>query len=258
MRNGSRQMMGVVWQELKLFVMACALVVVIAYASDVPPATLGWLLTLFLVATVFQVVKTLRANKMCVQQIAADHSSVDLRREMNMLVQQVEISVTNMLGHVRKELGQMRSLVSDAIDTLQDSFYGINQESLAQNAMVLDVLEKLDGIDAVVGEDIKDVTRSTQRINQMTADAVRSLQFEDIVRQLTESSKMHLDYLESVLGVVAVGMHSLNSQELTVAEYIKGLHELRLHIDRIETERMQAAEKSVSQVSMSDGGVVLF
>lgn len=258
MRSGNRQMIGVVWRELKIIVMACALVLVIAYSSDVPPATLGWLLTLLLVTTGFQVVKTLRANRMYVERVVVDHSSADLRREMNMLVQQVEISVKNMLGHVRKELGQMRSLVSDAIGTLQDSFYGLNQESLAQNAMVLNVLEKLDGIHEVVRDNIKDVTHSTQRIDQMTADAVRSLQFEDIVRQLTESSEVHLDYLESVLGVVDAGMHSLNSQELTVSEYIKGLHKLKLQIDRIETERMAAAEKSVSQVSMSDGGVVLF
>jgi methyl-accepting chemotaxis protein len=54
-------------------------------------------------------------------------------------------------------------------------------------------------INDVVGGNLKDDSNSKQRINHMVTDAVRSLQFEDIVRQLTESSKRHLDYLEEVL-----------------------------------------------------------
>ncbi|MEJ2529690.1 MAG: hypothetical protein P8Z39_06340, partial [Gammaproteobacteria bacterium] len=187
-----------------------------------------------------------------------DPAAEDLRHEMKLLVQQVEGSAKNMLGHVHDELGQMRSLVSDAINTLQESFNGLNQESQAQGAMVLEVLEGLDGIHEVIGGTMQNVFATTQRINHMTADAVRSLQFEDIVKQLTESSERHLDYLESVLSAVDVGMHDLNSRELTVPEYIAGLHRLQVQIDGIERERMKNAEKSVSQDSMCDGEIALF
>ncbi len=241
-----------------MLVMVGASALVIAYASNSTPATLGWLLGLLLVILGVQAVKTIRNHQPGVEQVAADSSAEDLRHEMKLLVQQVEGSAKNMLGHVHDELGQMRSLVSDAINILQESFSELNHESQAQSAMVLEVLDGLDGIHEVIGGTMQNVFATTQRINHMTADAVRSLQFEDIVKQLTESSERHLDYLESVLSAVDDGMHDLNSRKLTVPEYIAGLHRLKIQIDRIEKERMGAAEKSVSQICMRDGEVVLF
>lgn len=251
-------MIGLVWRELKVFVLAGVLILAIAYTSGSAPATLGWLFALLLVTLGIQIVKTIHTRKISTKQISTDPSAEDLRHEMKLLVQQVEGSAKNMLGHVHNELGQMRSLVSDAIYILNKSFNGLNQESQAQSAMVMEVLEGLDGIHEVIGGTMKDVFDITQRINHMTADAVKSLQFEDIVKQLTASSEKHLDYLESVLSAVDIGMHDLNSRELTVPEYIAGLHTLKLQIDQIEKELMSDAEKSVSQVDMRDGEIVMF
>lgn len=259
-------MTGMVWRELRGFFVAGALVPVIAYVNGASLETIGWLLALFLVTVGFVVFKTLNDNKTGIAQETPDPASEELGQEMNLLVRQVEDSAKVMLGQVRNELGQVRSLVSDAIVILQDSFTGLNQESKAQNKMVLDLLENLHqdamhekvGINDVIGGTLKDVSNTTQRIDHMVADAVRSLQFEDIVRQLTESSERHLDYLEGVLGAVDSGMQDLNRRQLTVAEYIAGLHELKLQIDQLEARCRGEAEKSVSQVSMSDGEVVLF
>jgi methyl-accepting chemotaxis protein len=95
-------------------------------------------------------------------------------------------------------------------------------------------------------------------MDKSITDAVRSLQFEDIVRQLTVSSEKHLDYLERVLGTVDEGIRSLNSQHINVPEYIVGLHELKSQIDQLEAECKAEADRSVSQKTMQEGDIELF
>ncbi len=259
-------MIGMVWRKLRGFIIAGVLVLAIAYANGSSFETLGWLSVLFLIAVGFLVFNAVQEKGPKVEETISDSVSEDLVRELNLLVQQIEDGANVMLGQVRKELWQIRSLVSDAIITLQDVFNNLNQASKTQNKMVLDVLDglqrditqKTGSTSEMIGKSLKDVSNITERIDHMVAGAVRSLQFEDIVRQLAESSEKHLDYLEGILGVVDVGMNNLNSRQLSVPEYIDGLSKLKLQIDQVESKCKSEAEKSVSQISLDDGEIVLF
>jgi hypothetical protein len=264
-----------IWKETRVTVLAGAILLVIATISGAGFEAIAWMLAMFFVVMGVLVVNVLQNGKSKSAISNGISVSEDLGHEMDLLVQQIENSAKDMLGHVRKELSQMRSLVSDAIEVLQNSFNNLNEEHSNQNRMVQEVLEQLHAaqqskakiavmLDGNGDEDnsldgrLADFAESNQRINNRIADAVRSLQFEDIVRQLTMSSEKHLDYLERVLGLVDVGIRDLNSQHINVPEYIVGLHELKSQIDQLEAECKAEAERSVSQNSMQEGEIELF
>jgi methyl-accepting chemotaxis protein len=173
-----------------------------------------------------------------------------------------------MLGHVHEELSQMRSLISDAIEVLQNSFNDLSHESKEQIGVVQDVLDRLQAaqesstsindFSQLLDTKLSKLSESTKQIDQGINSAVRSLQFEDIVRQLTLSSEKHLDYLDAVLATLDGGVRDLNSQHISVPEYIVGLHELRAQIGQLEEECKVEAERSVSQKTMQQGEVELF
>jgi uncharacterized protein Yka (UPF0111/DUF47 family) len=263
------------WKATGVVFVAGASMLLIAYIGGAGFEALGWMLALLVVVMAVLLITALPAGKTKGAVPNGLSLSEDLGQEMDLLVQQIEDSAKDMLGHVRKELSQMRSLVSDAIEVLQNSFNDLNHETGQQRKMVLEVLEKLRAAESSKSHveemlnssgDFKqtleghnqELSQSGQRINDRIADAVRSLQFEDIVRQLTVSSEKHLDYLEEVLGVVHVGIRTLNSQHINVPEYIVGLHGIKAQIDKLEAECKAEAERSVSQNSMQKGEIELF
>ncbi|MCP4126263.1 MAG: hypothetical protein GY753_04275, partial [Gammaproteobacteria bacterium] len=118
-------------------------------------------------------------------------------------------------------------------------------------------LQELGNIDDVLGGRLKDVSDATQRIDRMTSDAVRSLQFEDIARQLAESSEGRLRRLEELLAAVVNGVQELKATEPSVPEYVAGLHALTLRVKQIQSGSA-GLEKTVLQSSMDKGEADLF
>jgi len=257
-----------------LFVVSAAIPVA-AYISGAGFEAIVWVLAMAVVIMAVLVLELLNKNSEQ-DDVAYDASvSEELGHEMDLLVQQVDSSATDMLGRVQEELSQMRSLISDAIEILQNSFIDLNQDSSAQIAIMRDVLDKLgnaphseaqakgvsdegEDIQELAKKNLQEMSNISQRISATVAEAVRSLQFEDIARQLTHSSEKHLNYLGEVLSTVDVGMRNLNSQRINVPEYIIGLHELKVQIDKLEADCRAEATRSVSQDSMHKGDVTLF
>jgi chromosome segregation ATPase len=256
---------------------AGAAMLVIAYLSGVGFEVLLWTLAMLFVVLLSLLVDVLREDKPYGNGAALNSISVseDLGHEMDLLVQQIEHSAKDMLQRVHEELSQMRSLISDAIEVLQNSFNDLSHESKEQNRVVQEVLEKLRAAQAskqhienmlegyeelaeLLDSQLSKLSESSKRIDNGINDAVRSLQFEDITRQLTVSSDRHLGYLEAVLGTVETGIRKLNSQHITVPEYIVGLHELKAQVDQLEAECMAEAQRSVSQQSVQKGEIELF
>lgn len=256
-------------------ILVSAAMPVVAYITGASFEAVVWVLAMSIVILTVLVVDLLQKSDGEADEENDISVSEELGHEMDLLVQQVESSATDMLRHAQKESSQIRSLISDAIKILQNSFIDLNQESWAQTAMMRDVLDKLgnasqpgsqaeyvtsegEDIKELVEKNLQEMSNISQRINASIAEAVRSLQFEDIARQLTLSSEKHLNYLEEILSAVDVGIHNLNSQKINVSEYIVGLHELKSQIDRLEAECRAEAIRSVSQDSMHKGDVTLF
>lgn len=264
-----------VCMETKGLLLVSATMPVAAYISGAGFEAIVWVLAMAVVIMAVLVLKVLNRNS-DPDNVACDASvSEDLGHEVGLLVQQVDSSAADMLGHVQVELSQMRSLISDAIKILQNSFIDLNQESSGQIAILRDVLDELgnaphsesqangvgsngEDLHELVENSLQEMSDISQRINATVAEAVRSLQFEDIARQLTRSSEKHLIYLGAVLSTVDTGIRDLNSQRINVPEYIIGLHGLKVQIDKLEADCRAEATRSVSQDSMHRGEVTLF
>ncbi|MCP3671406.1 MAG: hypothetical protein GY814_13430 [Gammaproteobacteria bacterium] len=379
-------MIGQIWYEYRVIVIAGILLLVVAYGSGTSYVTLGWLLLMFLLLFGLLLFKALRSSLVGTEPQSTDFAPRELAAEMDSLVRQIEEGTTDITDHIHVELVQVRSLLSDAIITLLDSFNGLNHESRVQNRVILGVLDELycdrgqddsgiafhdviskiedalhlsvehireisehsaamveqidqmvrhmDGakdlvvdarggavvaddvrvlsqrserfnqevanilnssrehidmvqrsaagfvrkdlslvlesrarvdaalqelgnMDEVLGDQLKDVSGATHRIDRIASDAVRSLQFEDIARQLTESSERHLRRLERLLATVASGVEELKATEPSVPEYVAGLHALTLRIKKMQPEPGEV-EKTVVQSSMGKGEADLF
>jgi len=102
------------------------------------------------------------------------------------------------------------------------------------------------------------VSGIVQHINNDVGDAVRSLQFEDIVTQLASYTERHLDHLQGIFATLEQGLTQLQRQPGDLQTRRAGIVELRASLVRLELEKQEQDHKPVTQHSMSEGDVELF
>ena len=95
------------------------------------------------------------------------------------------------------------------------------------------------------------------QIDLAVGDAVRSLQFEDIVSQLTEYSQRRMDRLPQIMAVIDGGLSGF-SAERRVYRLPARIFRIREQLAVLDTEYDAADHKPVAQQSMSEGSVELF
>jgi len=130
--------------------------------------------------------------------------------------------------------------------------------AIQSKVRVDDMLKQVGDVNALVGERLKDVSGMAERIDQRVGDAVRSLQFEDIVRQLTEHARRRLEGLEGIarqLDAASARLHALPGAG--VQAYAGTLGELTQGL-RAAAAAVTETGRSVAQQSMGSGDIELF
>jgi len=136
----------------------------------------------------------------------------------------------------------------------QDMNFAIQSKSRVKH-----MLEHLQEINVSVEGALDDVSRLSGEIDGLVGDAVRSLQFEDIVRQLTEYSARNLDHIQAMLGNLHSGMQALREREQEGPEaFVQEVAEIRARLDAYLQQASAADSKPVEQASMEEGEVELF
>ena len=183
--------------------------------------------------------------------------SSDLREAVYVLAEDLNGLVSREHQILQGELGQVSTLVSDAIKTLVESFNNLNgQVAEQENLVQFIVAEVLDSNDQDV-EQVGRISELSQQINQNVASATRSLQFDDIVQQLVTHSHRRTRQMEQLFAVLSnklSEMKVVEPQDLTqIAENIEAMQE---EINRFRV----ALEKTnpVKQTSMGAGKAELF
>jgi len=103
---------------------------------------------------------------------------------------------------------------------------------------------------------IADVSNMTDQIESSVGDAVRGLQFEDMVRQMLEFLAASTDNFQAMSDEIRVGLDSFKAGE-TVAQ----INELEQGTTRLNDMKRQwhvKEMKAVSQSSMDEGDIELF
>lgn len=152
----------------------------------------------------------------------------------------------------RQTVDQVRSIVSDMASK------DMEQASTSQ-ARVNEMLHDLESMNKTISTKLGDVSGLISGIERSVSNAVRSLQFEDIVRQLVEQVMNHLENLHDFSRQINMYLEESKENPASSAQEFKDrLEEFRrtIHGQRedIEAKRM----RRVSTGTMDEGEIEMF
>ena len=155
---------------------------------------------------------------------------------------------------LQHELKQISTLIKDAIKTLEDSFNCISDQSSEQLQLVKSIVE----ITTINNsDDLPRLSELTNGITKNVANAVRSLQFEDIVQQLTVHSHSRVEQMALLLSRLGNSLDKLNTID---SEKIDLMTQTIMEMQDDLQNFCNAVEKEnpVKQHSMREGKIELF
>jgi len=186
---------------------------------------------------------------------AAEHLEM-LRLETQSVLRYMAVEFSRQLQFSDNELTQTQSLLKDAIDTLTECFSGIN-EQLAQHPGIR--LSHLSRREKQSKEgDSSPLTAEpeyagTSELEQLLNTAVRTLQFQDLTKQLVDHALHRVTAMRGVLGEIQAASETQNWASL--AELLEHLREsIARHVAIIDEHKTNP----VSQGHMRTGEIELF
>lgn len=160
--------------------------------------------------------------------------------------------IREVIGRSISETAAARESIAELAS--QDMSFAIKSKQRVQ-----DMLEHIDQVNGEVERAMADLDGIGRQIDTLVGDAVRSLQFEDIVRQLAEHSAGHLEHLQSMVDELCAAMSQLSEGQIQdpdkVAERLASLSEA---VGRHAAVRKAREQGPVKQESMDAGDVELF
>jgi methyl-accepting chemotaxis protein len=149
---------------------------------------------------------------------------------------------------IRKVAELSRHSVQEALEIAQQAKTS-NTDILSSSIGSMDaLLENLNGLDKKTQAAITEIRKSNEQMGYQVANAIRSLQFEDIVRQLSEQSSSHL---------VALVHHAqeISNERVFEVDDLKRINHLQIAgMNDLDKNRI----KRVASSNMSAGDADLF
>jgi len=167
---------------------------------------------------------------------------------------------SNLLNEqIRKQAEKAKQTVDHVRKLVSDTAAKDMQEANTSQEQVTVLVTDLEDMNSGISNKLGDVSGIISEIEVSVSNAMRSLQFEDIVRQLVEQVLNHLENLSGFSHKINHFIEeSKNDPVKSVAEHKQRLESFRhtIHQERqeIESKRM----KRVSSESMDEGEIDLF
>lgn len=155
-------------------------------------------------------------------------------------------SMSSALHQTRQEVGEMASRDMNA--------------TLSAKERISRTMRQLEELDREVEQHVSRISEASTQIDGHVNDAVRALQFEDIVAQLVDSSRASVEGLDSYLEGVRGVLHAIAAEDAHGRRYAERLDEARSRLAerRRSREAERAQQRTVEQGSMAQGDVELF
>ncbi len=156
------------------------------------------------------------------------------------------------LAHRSKaSIARVRDMVSQMASRDLDRSRGARVEAAA-------MLERVDGINRGLGNGMREIADCGRSIDGSVAEAVRSLQFEDIATQALGAATLHLERLGAI-NREATALHQLlHRADRPDGEMRQAVGQLGQRIAQMRNEWERPPHKPVMQQSMDAGSVELF
>lgn len=174
-------------------------------------------------------------------------------------VRKLSLNSNQLNEQIRKQAEKAKQTVDHVRKLVSDTAAKDIEEANSSRDQVTGLLTDLESLNEGISGKLGDVSGIISEIEVSVSNAMRSLQFEDIVRQLVEQIMHHLDNLQSFSQEINKHVHEESEAPAeTFEEYKDKMANFRssIHSQResIEAQRM----KRVTSESMEEGEVDLF
>ena len=158
------------------------------------------------------------------------------------------------------EVGRVRTSVDKARKAVGDMASQDLNETLQAKDHITDMMTRLRELDDKVEQAAGRIQQVAESIDGHVGAAVRSLQFEDIVTQLVDSSRSGVEGLDRYLSGLGHVLSETADQAEHGADYVARLAEARRRLaeQRDARESRRAEARHVAQRNMDEGDVELF
>lgn len=179
-----------------------------------------------------------------------------MQKEINELYELIESSITGDLHTVKQEFTQIKNLISDASATLTQSFYDVTHNAQQQHRLMQQLINsQSDGESQKLISQINDIA---DQIKINAADAVRSLQFEDIAVQVADNGIQYLDHIEAFLSQCKSQLETLFNPGFQEFQTTDQLQSFADAIRQLRQNDVRVDRKAANQQDLSEGDVELF
>lgn len=160
---------------------------------------------------------------------------------------------------IQSVIGNTRQVIDIAKGDINEIASQDMNFALESKGHVNKMLRQVEQANEKIEQHLLEMADLTSTIDQRVADAVRSLQFEDIVSQVAGYSGQHLAKAERLVNELHGGLKALRLVEKDdVASYLRQLSEIRAHVDAINQDKSHSQKRPAAQQSMGGGDVELF
>ncbi len=155
---------------------------------------------------------------------------------------------------IREQVERTRSTVEETRIIVADMASKDMNVALSSKTRVNNILQSVASMNLSISDKVQELSTVTGKIENNVANAVRSLQFEDLVSQTLSTMGQHLDYLdEHIIDLEHATM--LVNKESHLCDKIEVIEDL---LSKLEAKKAEQMHKPVSQDSMSEGEIDLF
>lgn len=158
---------------------------------------------------------------------------------------------------IRKLAHSSKDAIAKVRDTVSRMASRDLDRSRGARAEAAGMLERVDGMNRGLGNGMREIAQCGQAIDSSVAEAVRSLQFEDIATQALGAATAHLERLNDINGEAAT-LQGLLQRNHNDSDVQLALKQLVQRVGNMRSEWERPPHKPVMQQSMDAGSVELF
>ena len=157
---------------------------------------------------------------------------------------------------IREVIGRSMNAIDNARGSIQQlASQDMNFSIMAKTRVNLELNELNGSVESTLGS----VSTISDEVHGLVGDAVRSLQFEDIVHQLAAYSEHHLERILGLVNRINDGLTKLRASEKRMPrDFLQALQHLQGELDHFVADKLSRNSKPVAQGSMDEGDVELF
>lgn len=162
-----------------------------------------------------------------------------------------------------EKIRKVISAVGDNIDTAKETIVQMAAKDMSFQMQAKDdinsMFEELHEMNNTVAEHLHSVENISEQMKHSVGQAVRSLQFEDMLKQLLMHTQLHVDKLDNLTYEIGSALAQTNfaDQEQRI-NFIQRFHSASEELEAFMDEKRAKPNKAVEQSSVSEGDIELF